>query len=48
LGPSLVRGGRSLSPDYFKLIDQHGKDVAKYLNSDEPVTVELGGQAYSF
>ncbi len=36
------------SADYFKLVDLHGKDVAKYLNFDEPVTVELGGQAYSF
>ncbi len=36
------------SADYFKLIDQHGKEAAKYLSFDEPVTVELGGQAYSF
>ena len=33
---------------YFDLIDKHGPDVAKYLTFDEPVTVEIGGQAYSF
>ncbi len=36
------------SQEYFDLIDKHGKDVAKYLNFDEPVTVEIGGQAYAF
>ena len=36
------------SADYFKLIDKHGKDVARYLSFDDPVTIELGGQAYSF
>jgi Ca-activated chloride channel family protein len=33
---------------YFDLIDKHGPDVAKYLAIDEPVTVEIDGQAYSF
>ncbi len=36
------------SADYFKLIDKHGKDVARYLSIDDPVTIELGGRAYSF
>jgi Ca-activated chloride channel homolog len=36
------------SPDYFKLIEQNGKDAARYLSLDEPVTVEIGGQAYAF
>ncbi len=36
------------SPEYFELIDKYGKDVAKYLNFDEPVVVELGGKAYAF
>lgn len=34
------------SPEYFELIDKYGKDAAKYLATDEPITVELGGQAY--
>ena len=34
--------------EYFKLIDQYGRDAAKYLTFDEPVIVELGGKAYSF
>ena len=28
------------SENYFKFIDKHGNDVAKYLNFDEPVVVE--------
>ena len=36
------------SKEYFDLVAKHGKDVAKYLSMDEPVTIELGGQAYSF
>ena len=36
------------SQQYFDLITQYGKDVAKYLAIDEPVMVELEGQAYSF
>ncbi len=34
------------SREFFDLIDRHGRDVAKYLASDEPVTLELDGQAY--
>lgn len=34
--------------EYFDLVDKHGKEIAKYLAIDEPVTIELGGQAYSF
>lgn len=36
------------SKEYFELVSKHGKDVARYLTIDEPVTIELGGQAYSF
>ena len=36
------------SSEYFELIDKYGKDVAKYLNFDEPVVVEIGGKAYAF
>ncbi len=36
------------SQPYFDLIDKYGKEVAKYLNFDEPVVVELGGKAYAF
>jgi Ca-activated chloride channel homolog len=34
------------SAEYFDLIDKYGRDAAKYLANDEPVTVELGGQVY--
>jgi Ca-activated chloride channel homolog len=34
------------SSEYFGLIDKFGRDVAKYLAQDEPVTFELGGQVY--
>jgi Ca-activated chloride channel homolog len=37
---------KRFSPEYFELIDKYGRDVAKYLASDEPVTVEIAGQAY--
>ncbi len=39
---------KRFSKEYFDLIDKYGKDVTKYMAFDEPVTVELGGQAYSF
>jgi len=35
------------SADYFRLIDKHGKEAARYVNFDEPVVVELDGQAYA-
>jgi Ca-activated chloride channel family protein len=34
------------SPEYFGLVDKFGRQAAKYLAQDEPVTVELGGQIY--
>ena len=36
------------SKEYFELVAKHGKDVAKCLTIDEPVTIELDGQAYRF
>jgi len=39
---------KRFSKEYFDLIDKYGKDVTKYMISDEPVVVELGGQAYAF
>lgn len=35
------------SAEYFRLIDKHGKEAARYVNFDEPVVVELDGQAYA-
>jgi len=37
---------KRFSPEYFQLIDEHGHDIGKYLSLDEPVTLELDGQAY--
>ncbi len=34
------------SDEYFQLIDKYGREAAKYLAQDEPVTIELGGQIY--
>ena len=34
------------SREYFALVAQYGKVVSKYLAIDEPVLIELGGQAY--
>jgi Ca-activated chloride channel family protein len=39
---------KRFSDEYFELVDKHGKDVAKYLAFDEPVTVVLDGQVYEF
>ena len=36
------------SPEYFDLITQHGKQIARYLAIEGEVTVVLAGQAYSF
>ncbi len=36
------------SKEYFDLIDRFGKDVAKYLAIEGPVTVEIDGKAYAF
>ena len=37
---------KRFSTEYFDLIDKYGRDAAKFLATDEPVTVELGGQVY--
>ncbi len=34
------------SKEYFDLIDKYGREAAKYLAQDEPLTIELGGQVY--
>jgi Ca-activated chloride channel family protein len=34
------------SSEYFSLIDKHGRDVAKYLATDEPVVLEIDGRTY--
>ena len=39
---------KCFSDEYFQLVDKHGKDVAKYLAFDEPVTLVLDGQVYEF
>lgn len=36
------------SQQYFDLVAKHGKDIAKYLAIDEPVMIEIDGQAYEF
>jgi Ca-activated chloride channel family protein len=36
------------SREYFDLIEQHGKHVARYLALDEPVVINLGGETYSW
>jgi Ca-activated chloride channel family protein len=33
---------------FFDLVAKHGKDVGQYLAIDEPVVIEIDGQAYSF
>jgi hypothetical protein len=39
---------KRFSDEYFDLVKKHGKDAATYMNFDEPVCVEIGGQAYEF
>jgi Ca-activated chloride channel family protein len=36
------------SREYFDLIEQHGKHVARYLALDEPVVINLGGETYTW
>ena len=36
------------SPEFFRLVDKFGKDVARYLAIDEPVVLEIDGKAYTF
>jgi Ca-activated chloride channel family protein len=45
LEKSIVKVQR-FSPKYFDLIDKHGHEAARYLSIDEPVTLEIDGQAY--
>jgi Ca-activated chloride channel homolog len=33
---------------FFDLLAKHGRDVGQYLATDEPIVVEIDGQAYSF
>ncbi len=37
---------KRFSPDFFALIDKHGRDVARFFASDDPVTVEIAGTVY--
>jgi Ca-activated chloride channel family protein len=37
---------KRFSTEYFELVDKHGREVAKFLAMDEPVTIELGGKIY--
>jgi Ca-activated chloride channel family protein len=37
---------KRFSKEYFELVDQHGREVAKFLALDEPVTIELDGKIY--
>ena len=39
---------KRFSDEYFELVDRHGKQVAKYLAFDEPVTLVIDGQVYEF
>jgi len=39
---------KRFSDEYFNLVKKHGKDAATYMNFDEPVCVEIAGQAYEF
>jgi Ca-activated chloride channel family protein len=36
------------SREYFDLIEKHGKHVAQYLALDEPIVINLGGEAYEW
>jgi Ca-activated chloride channel family protein len=36
------------SPQYFELVDRHGRNLTQYLSNDEPVIVELEGKTYQF
>jgi Ca-activated chloride channel family protein len=43
-----VRNIERYSPEYFELANRHGKDAARYMAIEGPVTVVLDGQAYAF
>lgn len=36
------------SDEYFELVSSHGKDVAKYLATDDNIVVVLADKAYAF
>ena len=40
-----ARHVKQFSDDYFKLAEKHGKDLSQYLALDEPVLVNLAGEA---
>ena len=37
---------KQFSDEYFKLIEEHGKEISQYLVFDEPVLLNFNGQAY--
>ncbi len=37
---------KRFSQEYFDLVDKYGREAARYLAQDEPITIELGGQLY--
>ncbi len=37
---------KQFSDDYFALADKYGRTLSQYLVFDDPVMVNLGGQAY--
>ncbi len=37
---------KRFSSAYFELVDKHGREVAKFLAMDEPVTIQLDGKIY--
>jgi Ca-activated chloride channel family protein len=43
-----VRKIKRYSPEYFDLVTQHGKELAKYLALDETIVVVLENKAYEF
>ncbi len=36
------------SPEYFELLEKHGKHVAQYLAMDTPMLINLGGETYEW
>ena len=41
-----ARQVKQFSPEYFQLADQFGRTMSRYMAFDEPVLLNLGGQAY--
>lgn len=47
--PELAKSVKKIerySDDYFKLVEKHGRDAARYLAIEAPITLVLDGQAY--